>query len=167
VLRFAIAIAFAFASGAALAGSMPKLPDDLPPLPTDYLRIGTWSGPYAGLLSGVVVDDAPSPALAAIAGYTFETDALVGVEAQAILAADGTVSVAGIGRLGIASNDLAVFGLAGAGMASEDGAFALLGGGVELALADAWRGRLQYEHAIDLSSHIETGIALVGLTRGF
>jgi hypothetical protein len=168
VLRFALATIFTLNCAAVLAGEMPKLPDNLPPLPTDYIRVGSWSGPYAGLLTGVIQHDGMAAALAAVAGYNFEAEALIGVEAQAMLTGDGEVSLAAAGRLGLISDDkLALFGLAGAGMRSDSGAFVLAGGGLELALDETWRARAQYQHAFDLSSEAGNDAVLIGLTFGF
>lgn len=167
--HFALGLVLAVGLGTSvLAGPMPVLPD-LPPLPADYVPVGQMDGIHAGIVGGVSVgSDAAGAIGLAVGATTMAADLLIGVEGLGLVTSEGDTSIEASVRVGVPLTDTAaLFGQAGLGVDSEEGAFLGLGGSVDLAVLDNMTARVQYRYAHDLSGDPGRNAILSGLLFKF
>lgn len=112
-----------------------------------------WEGPYAG----VYLLGQSNPAtfgLGANFGVNILADGvLFGIEGDIAGLSNGTFQGQGVGRLGVlASDDVAIYALAGVGVNSGTGAYVPVGLGAEVAMTENISLKAQYEYHWDLSA---------------
>lgn len=153
-------------ASAAMAGSMPVLPD-LPPLPTNYEKPAI-EGAYVGILGGYSSSGPGGPALGVLVGNTMlASDLLIGIEGLALVSRGDASLDAGL-RAGVAVTDnLSAHGLLGVGYSSKTEAYGVAGVSAEFRLwADA-AVRVDYRYQHDFSGDAATHKLLAGVIRNF
>ena len=157
----------------ALAGPMPELPE-LPPLPTDYEPISDYGlgtglrGSYAGILAGGSWTPDLHGGIGVVVGHNFGDQFLFGIEAMALGATSGEVSIEAVGRAGVELGDgIGAFGSLGLGTSSHAGPFVTTGFSVEAAIGEGWDVRGQYRYAHDLSGDPHGHSLLAGVVTRF
>ncbi len=151
MFRSIIVTALFFVPAAVYANEMPALPD-LPPLPTDYVSIGSVGGPYVGLLGGPTVGPLRG-GVSALAGYSWVGDdtflALEGT-VQGYFDETGSIDVGLRGGL-LLDQSVEVGGLVALGLHSTEGTYVRVAPSVQFKVSEGASARLQVQHDIDLS----------------
>ncbi len=167
-LALVTSAAVAGATSAASAADLIINPAPAPVAVIENMSAVDWSGPYAGLFVSGQTDSVFGLGADLGVNVLMGGGLLAGVEGNVAWLNDDSWQGQVHGKLGIASDSFAFYGLAGVGANSETDAFAPLGLGAEFMLSDnlSLKGEYQYQWDFDDSSE-SAHVARIGLNWHF